>query len=163
MIPIDPNAFAFDLGRLHHVGVVVADIQGAAAHFAEMYGLDITVGDESEYRCRVDGAEQVTVQRLGLSVQGPPHIELLRAVPQSSVWTVGPAVHHLGFVVDDVPAASRELSRRGAPLWMGGERDGTCPVGTAYHRDAFGLTIELLDAATERRITTRLFGEAVTA
>lgn len=146
----------FDLGQLHHVGIVVDDLESAVRHFEEIYGVVVRPFAESGYRCRIDGVEHSTVQRLGLSVDGPPHLELLRAVPGSTVWRPAPGVHHLGFVVDDLPAASEDLTRRGAPLWMGGVRDGDCPAGTAYHSDALGLTIELLDRSTAKRLASRI-------
>ncbi|WP_430331735.1 VOC family protein [Rhodococcus sp. ACT016] len=146
----------FELGRLHHVGVVVPDPEAAVLHFEALYGLSIRLFPESEYHCRINGVAHSTVQRLGLTVDGPPHVELLRAVPDSTVWQPSSGIHHLGYVVDDLARASEELERRGSPLWMGGLRDGQCPAGTAYHRDALGLTIELLDHATAARLAARL-------
>lgn len=146
----------FDLGRLHHVGIVVPDPEAAVRHFETLYGLSIRLLPESAYHCRIDDVEHATAQRLGLTVDGPPHLELLRAVPDTAVWQPVSGVHHLGFVVDDLGRASEELERRGSPLWMGGLRDGRSPVGTAYHRDALGLTIELLDRATATRLTGRV-------
>src|SRR5699024_10459135 len=118
---------------LHHIGVVVPDTEAAAEQFAAVYGVAFGVLSESEYVCRIDGVENAVVQRLALSIGGPPHLELLRVVDGSTVWTDGGGVHHVGFVVDDVPTASAELTRRGAPLWMGGLRGDRCPAGTAYH------------------------------
>ena len=159
MIPVNAHGLDLDFGRLHHVGIVVDDIEAAAEHFAEVYGLSVSLADESEYRCRIDGVAHTTVQRLGLTVDGPPHIELLRTVPGSSVWQPAPGVHHLGFVVDDLACASAELARRGSPLWVGGLHGDKCPFGTAYHRDRFGVTIELLDRRTEARLAARFFDE----
>lgn len=143
------------LGRLHHLGIVVDDPDSAACRAEEVFGIPITLLDESTYTCRVDGVEQSTVQRLGISVEGPPHLELLRTVPGSDVWHRSHGVHHLGFVVDDLAEASRELERRGAPLWVGGLRDGSCPSGTAYHHGPFGITIELLDTTTRNALAAR--------
>ena len=158
MSPITVSDF-LDLGLLHHIGIVVDDIEAAAEHFAHTYGLTVSLADESTYRCRIDGMENTTVQRLGMTVAGPPHVELLRAVPGSPVWQPVPGVHHIGFVVDDLARASEELARRGSPMWMGGVRGDGCPAGTAYHRDRFGLTVELLDSATEKRLAARFFGK----
>ncbi|WP_280217674.1 VOC family protein [Nocardia neocaledoniensis] len=163
MLPISVPSLDFDLGRLHHIGVVVADIDAAAEHFAQVYGLEVSPAAESEYVCRIDGTAQATIQRIGLSVEGPPYLELLRAVPGSNVWQPSPGVHHLGFVVDDVALASRELARRGSPLWMGGLHGERCPVGTAYHRDQLGVTIELLDRGVEQKLSTRFSGESADA
>lgn len=145
-----------DLGRLHHVGIVVPDPENAVRHFESLYGLTVRLFPESEYHCRIDGVDHSTVQRLGLSIDGPPHVELLRTVPGTTVWQPVPGIHHLGFVVEDLARASEELERRGSLLWMGGLRDGHCPVGTAYHRDPLGVTIELLDQATATRLAGRV-------
>ncbi|WP_241383681.1 VOC family protein [Rhodococcus sp. CH91] len=160
MSPIGVPDFDLDLGRLHHVGVVVDDLDEAAEHFSRAYGWTVSLGKESAYKCRIDGVEHDTVQRLGMTLEGPPHVELLRAVAGSSVWRPTSGVYHLGFVVEDLSAASAELERRGAALWMGGVRDGECPAGTAYHRDRFGFTIELLDVAVEKSLARRFFGDA---
>ncbi|GAB2663479.1 VOC family protein [Prescottella soli] len=155
MTPFAVPGVDFGLGRLHHVGIVVKDVDAAVRHFEEIYGVSIRLFSESHYQCQIDGVEHSTVQRLGLTADGPPYLELLREVPGSPVWQSGSGIHHLGFVVEDLARASNELERRGAPLWMGGVRDGECPAGTAYHRDALGLTIELLDRATEVRLANR--------
>ncbi|NKS56994.1 glyoxalase [Rhodococcus hoagii] len=146
----------FGLGKLHHVGIVVPDSEAAVQTLRRPLWPPIRLLPESHYHCRIDGIAHSTVQRLGLSIDGPPHVELLREIPETSVWQPHSGVHHLGFVVDDLAAASAALARRGAPLWMGGLGDGRCPVGTAYHRDALGLTIELLDAETAARLASRL-------
>ena len=144
----------YDLGQLHHVGIVVEEIDEAATIMRSLYDIDITVFDESDYSCFIDGVEHRTVQRLGLS-DGPPHVELLRAVPGSAVWRAVGGVHHLGFVVDDLAAASSQLEQRGAKLWMAGARDGHQPVGCVYHRDSLGQVIELLDRAAAQRLSAR--------
>jgi methylmalonyl-CoA/ethylmalonyl-CoA epimerase len=144
----------YDLGELHHVGIVVDDIDDAAQSMYRIYGIDVTVFDESFYTCMIDGIEHHTVQRLGLS-DGPPHVELLRTVPGSPVWAPVPGIHHLGFVVDDLAVASAELERRGAELWMAGVKDGRAPNGCVYHRDPLGQVIELLDRAVADRLTAR--------
>jgi methylmalonyl-CoA/ethylmalonyl-CoA epimerase len=144
----------YELGELHHVGIVVDDIDGAAQSVRRIYGIDVTVFDESSYTCLIDGVEHHTIQRLGLS-DGPPHVELLRTVPNSPVWTPAPGIHHLGFVVDDLATASAELERRGAELWMAGVKSGRAPIGCVYHRDPLGQVIELLDRAVADRLAAR--------
>lgn len=144
----------YDLGELHHVGIVVDDIDDAAQTMRVVHGIEMTVFDESVYTCLIDGVEHHTTQRLGLS-DGPPHVELLRAVPDSPVWRPVPGIHHLGFVVADLSAASAELERRGAPLWMAGLKDGRAPIGCVYHRDPIGQVIELLDRAVAERLASR--------
>ncbi|NKS67732.1 glyoxalase [Rhodococcus hoagii] len=127
----------FGLGKLHHVGIVVPDSEAAVQHFEDLYGSryvccrsrTTTAGSTAS---ALDGPAPRTQRRR------PPHVELLREIPETSVWQPHSGVHHLGFVVDDLAAASAALARPGAPLWMGGLGDGRCPVGTAYHRDTLG-------------------------
>lgn len=152
----------FDLARLHHVGIVADDIEEAVRSMANVYGITVTLFDESPYSCMVEGRPHDTVQRMGLS-NGPPHIELLRTVAGSPVWQPAPGVHHLGFVVADLAVASARLAAQGAPLWMAGTRGGCTPAGAVYHRDPLGLVIELLDATTARRLADRLAAAKVSA
>jgi methylmalonyl-CoA/ethylmalonyl-CoA epimerase len=95
----------YALDKLHHIGIVVDDIDDAAQSLRATYGIDVTIFDESPYTCLIDGVAHHTMQRIGLSA-GPPHVELLRSVPGSAVWTPTPGIHHLGFVVADLAAAS---------------------------------------------------------
>ncbi|EGD53413.1 glyoxalase family protein [Gordonia neofelifaecis NRRL B-59395] len=144
-----------DIGRLHHVGMVVDDIDAAAQQLSAALGVDFTVGDESSYRCRIHGEVHLTTQRLGLSSTIGPHIELLRSVPGSEVWSPAPGIHHLGYEVDDLPSASALLTERGLPLWVQGLHEDGSAAGTAYHRTPAGPTIELLDRATVHRLASR--------
>ncbi|MEV0354899.1 VOC family protein [Nocardia sp. NPDC050697] len=144
----------YDLAELHHVGIVADDVEAAAAALNRLYGLDIRVFGETEFTCRIDGVAQRTVQRMALSA-GPPHVELLRTVPDSPIWRpTDTGIHHLGFVADDVAAVSAELTRRGAPLWMAGG-DGSTPPGACYHRDPLGQIVEVLSRATAERLAAR--------
>ncbi|BDU00078.1 MULTISPECIES: VOC family protein [Nocardia] len=146
----------YDLAELHHVGIVVDDVEAGAAALHRLYGVDVTVFDESVFTCRIEGVAQQTVQRMGLSA-GPPHVELLRTIPGSPIWQPTTGIHHLGFVVEDVATASAELARRGAPVWMIGG-DGSTAPGACYHRDPLGQIIELLDRATASRLAARRGG-----
>ncbi|MEU6263037.1 VOC family protein [Saccharopolyspora shandongensis] len=143
----EPFARRCSLAELHHVGVVVADIERAAADVERIYGLSVTVFDETRFTCRISGVEHTVVQRIGLSAGPPPHLELIREVPGSEIWTPTPGIHHLGFVVDDLATAARELELAGAPVWMSGVKKGVCPAGATYHRDPLGQVFELLDSA----------------
>jgi len=67
-----------------------------------------------------------------------------------------PGLHHLGYVVADVPAEAAELDTAGAPLVMAGRSGDRHPVGQTYHRDPIGHLVELLDHATAARLAERV-------
>ncbi|MDA3624555.1 VOC family protein [Saccharopolyspora sp. WRP15-2] len=152
----DPLGRRFSLGDLHHVGVVVPDIEQAAADVERIYGMSVAVFDETRFTCRIRGVEQTSVQRIGLTAGPPPHLELLREVPGSEIWTPAPGIHHLGFVVDDLASAASEWEQAGAPVWMAGVQRGTCPAGATYHRDPLGQVFELLDRALADSMARRI-------
>lgn len=148
----EPSARHCSLADLHHVGVVVPDIERAAADVERIYGLPVTVFDETRFTCRIRGVEHTVMQRIGLSAGPPPHLELLHEVAGSEIWTPTPGVHHLGFVVDDLATAARELELAGAPVWMSGVKKGISPAGATYHRDPLGQVFELLDSALAAKL-----------
>lgn len=143
------------LTELHHVGVVVPDIERAAADVERIYGLPVTLFDDTRFTYQIGSIEHTTMQRIGLSAGLAPHLELVREVPGSEIWTPTQGTHHLGFVVDDLPRASRELELAGAPVWMSGVQQTVCPAGATYHRDPLGQVIELLD----RSLAAKLIGQ----
>ena len=146
----------YPLRALHHVGIVVPDLEAAVADARERLGFDVRIFPAGVYRCRIGGHYAEPVTQIAMSVEGPPHLELLAAVPGSEVWRPVPGVHHLGFVVDDVPAAAEQLANTGAPIIMGGVREGRFPVGATYHRDPLGHFVELLDSGTAARFAQSL-------
>ncbi|WP_166910401.1 VOC family protein [Mycobacterium sp. DL440] len=147
----------YGLGTPHHLGFVVEDLERAARDMLHVHGVAVTLFDETHYPCVIDGVLHDTVQRIGLS-SGPPHVELIRAVPDSPVWRPTTGIHHIGFVAVDVPAASAALARRGAPLWMRGAKDGGAGNNAVYHRDPLGQVIELMDGSAARRMAARVGG-----
>ena len=68
-----------------------------------------------------------------------------------SVWTPSPrdAVHHRGYVVDDLAKRSAEIESRGWEREVCGLGDGT-PAVFAYYRDLLGIRVELVDRAISR-------------
>lgn len=148
------NPFA----TLHHVGIVVPDPDEAVEGLWSRYGIEIRLFAEQEYPCRIADRDESPVVRIGLSVAGPPHLEILREVPGSVIWTPVPGLHHLGYVVPDVPSEATRLEHRGAPIAMAGGTGDGAPAGQTYHRDPLGHLVELLDAATARRLAARLDG-----
>lgn len=159
MSPPDPGGpirtAIYPLTDLHHVGIVVPDIEAAAADARRRYGLDVRVFEPGPYPCRIGGRDVAPVTRIALSVEGPPHLELLAEVPGSDIWKAVPGLHHIGFVVDDLARAAEAMATSGAPVVMGGIREGVYPAGATYHRDPLGHIVELLEHETARRLAAR--------
>ncbi len=123
----------FGLGKLHHVGIVVPDSEAAVQHFEDLYGLPIRLLPESHYHCRIDGIAHSTVQRLGLSIDGPPHVELLREIPETSVWQP-----HSGYITSD--SWSTTWPRRRQPSHVAGHHCGWADSVTVGARSAPPIT-----------------------
>jgi methylmalonyl-CoA epimerase len=99
------------LTELDHVGIAVADLGEAVAHYRRTLGL------EPVHRERVEdqGVEEVLF-RVGAS-----YVQLLGALgPETPVGRFlasrGPGVHHVAYRVDDVAAALERLRAEGVPL-----------------------------------------------
>lgn len=99
------------LGRIHHVGYAVDDLDAVIPMYTDRYGMSV------EVRERLDdqGVEAVS---LGA---GTSHVELIQPVdPTGSVARFlqrrGPGLHHVAFEVDDLAAALAELRDGGAEL-----------------------------------------------
>ncbi len=146
---------SYPLTQLHHVGIVVPDLDAAAADAARRYGLDMRVLPPGPFPCRIDGVDVAPVTQVALSMEGPPFLELLAQVPGSSIWCPVPGVHHIGFRVEELAVASAEFAAAGSPIVMGGVRDGAYPVGATYHRDPLGHLVELMEPATVYRLAAR--------
>jgi hypothetical protein len=141
MAVLDPADF-------FHVGLVVEDVVSAMEELTRVLGLG--------WRGRIEG---VSIMRRGTqerrvpvdavySIEGPPYVELIRALP-GTVWT-SPGLHHFGYWAQDVSATAARLEGAGVPEVAGFVRDGQL-LGT-YHRSASGPYIELIAASSRARI-----------
>ena len=97
--------------RLDHIGVAVADLEGALAFYRDALGLAPSPVTEVP-------TEQGRAVFLPV---GAADIELLEATSPASaiarsVARRGPGIHHLTFVVDDLQAALDRLKSRGVRL-----------------------------------------------
>jgi hypothetical protein len=137
-----------------HTGIVVDDFERAADELAVALGVAWGPGGEMEVPVRLaDGAQTISF-RYAYTTQGPPYLELVRAVP-GTVWTpVAPGqTHHLGYWAHDLAAASRLLAARGLPrVARVGASSEDKPAFAVYHRAQAGVLVELVDAALREAI-----------
>lgn len=126
---------------LYHVGIVVPDIDAAAARLTAVAGYTWTKPVESSLSVTTAAGEFELANRFVYSLQAP-HLELVQEVP-GTVWTA-PA-HHLGYWVDDIGSAAAQLEQVG---YIQEARPSGETLSTfAYYTDPTGVRIELVDRA----------------
>ncbi|HSD48714.1 MAG TPA: VOC family protein [Actinomycetota bacterium] len=117
-----------NIGRVHHMGIIVADLDRAVGGFRDLLGLPLDrtepYGDELE---------------LAFLPCGEVLVELIRPLTAegfSAEWLAdaGPGIQHVAFEVDDLEAALRELAGRGVR-----------PTGAAPRPGAGDTVIAFLD------------------
>ncbi len=146
------------LSTHYHVGIVVPDVHAARRTFTEQLG--VTWGpvlqlEAVEYRDG-SGTDLELPTTMCYSVEAP-HLELIQEVP-GSIWSCNEHsnLHHLGYWSADLAADGNDLAEVGCPLQLCGRNGDQVPVSFAYHRNDFGVRIELVDA-TIREAMSFLF------
>lgn len=130
---------------LYHTGLIVDDVDAAAARLTEAAGYEWTKPVRYTLSVATDGGDIDVPFTFVYSLQAP-HLELVQAVP-GSVWTAaaGQAAHHLGYWVDDIDSAAAQLESAGYRLEA--RPSGTGHSTFAYYIDPTGLRIEIVDRA----------------
>lgn len=132
--------------RIDHVGIAVADLDAAAAFYAETFGLRV-VHEETN--------EEQGVREAMLAVgAGETQLQLLAPLRADSAIGKfldrdGPGIQQLAYTVGDVAAFSADLRGRGVRLLYDEPRRGTAGslVNFVHPRDAGGVLVELVQPA----------------
>jgi|SRR5947209_1895463 len=152
--PSDPTAgtvTAADLTavgvlRIDHVGIAVADLDAAIAHYGRVFG----------FRCvHTEENQEQGVREAMLAVgDGPDRIQLLAPLrPDSPIGKFldrnGPGVQQVAFAVADIGATCAALRGRGVRLLYDEPRRGTAGtrINFVHPKDAGGVLVELVGAA----------------
>jgi methylmalonyl-CoA/ethylmalonyl-CoA epimerase len=129
--------------RIHHLGVAVDDLDDAVGTYERLFGGRV------EHRGRL---EDQGVQAVSMRV-GESRVELMGSLGEDTpvgkfLAKRGPGMHHVAYEVDDLPAALRRLSDRGAELIDEEPRSGLFGLQVAFvHPDAVhGVLSELVTA-----------------
>jgi methylmalonyl-CoA/ethylmalonyl-CoA epimerase len=129
------------LTRIDHVGIAVPDLDTAVERYTRIFGL------QPVHRERVEdqGVEEV------LFAAGESFIQLLGALgPDTPVGRFlerrGPGVHHLGYRVQDVELALRDLRADGIRLIDERPRAGSrgTTIAFVHPKDMGGVLVELV-------------------
>ena len=130
------------LGPVHHVGIVVRDLDEGLALYRNRLGLAL----ESLHQLTADG---VRVAFLGAA---GARIELLQPTRDDTgvarfLETRGPGLHHVCFEVADLAATLAALAAAGAELVDAVPRRGAHgPVAFIHPRSGLGTLVELIEA-----------------
>jgi methylmalonyl-CoA epimerase len=122
------------VGGVHHIGIAVADLDGALATYGRLFGAAL------EHR---ESLEEQGVEAVSLRA-GASRIELLRALgPDTPVGRFlakrGPGLHHVAFEVADLDAELSRLRAEGAQLIDETPRRGLFGLQVAFvHPEATG-------------------------
>jgi catechol 2,3-dioxygenase-like lactoylglutathione lyase family enzyme len=124
---------------LYHVGIVVPDIDSAAARLTRVGGYTWTKPVEFTLSITTAAGEFELTNRFVYSLE-VPHLELVQEVP-GTVWTA-PA-HHLAYWVDDLVSTAEQLEQAG---YVQEARPSGVTLSTfAYYTDPSGIRIETVD------------------
>jgi methylmalonyl-CoA epimerase len=130
------------LGRVHHVAVVVRDLDAALAFYRDTLGMPL------ELVLPVP-SDQV---RIGFLTVGESRIELVEPTSEDTgvarfLASRGEGFHHVCFEVPDVAATLARLADAGIELIDRAPRAGADgPVAFIHPRSAHGVLVELVEA-----------------
>jgi methylmalonyl-CoA/ethylmalonyl-CoA epimerase len=135
--PFDPP-----LGRVHHVALVVADIEAALGFWRDTLGLALET-------VMPIPSDRVSIAFLGV---GESKIELVQPADDSTgvarfLASRGEGFHHVCFEVRDLAAKLRELAAAGVQLIDSEPRQGAeGPVAFLHPSSCHGVLVELIEA-----------------
>jgi methylmalonyl-CoA/ethylmalonyl-CoA epimerase len=124
----------FTYTKLHHVGIVVKDIDKAMAYFESIGIGPFKVGDRRKVTIPFQGelhgkpAEwKTTISNANL---GGPELELLEPTEgnqalKESLDATGEGLHHIGFLVTDLEGAEVKGKKDGLKIWTKSKMKGT--------------------------------------
>lgn len=131
--------------EVHHIAMVVRDLDEALAAFDRLLGAGGAVDPDPTGRARIAfvrlaNCELELVQPL---TDDHPMMEFLR--------TNGPGLHHVALAVDDAGGAAAELARRGAalsPPWVGPGARGS-RIGNLAPEALAGARFQIVEPARD--------------
>ena len=141
--------------QLFHVGVVAGDFDSAMAEMSANLGLAWCGGKPAHSTLVVFGEERQLEMRIAHSLQGPPHVELIQAVPDTPWAAPSAGVHHVCYWSDDAAAICARLEATGNRRILGAS--GT---STGYFQSPSGMIIEIIDRPLYDRLAGWIGKEA---
>lgn len=130
------------LGRIHHVALVVRDIEASLALWRDVLGLEVELVVEMEH----------DRSRIAFLPVGESKVELVQPTDDTTgvarfLATRGEGFHHVCFEVDDIAAALNRLALDGIELVDAvARKGGEGPVAFLHPRSCHGVLVELIEA-----------------
>ena len=134
------------IGKVEHIALAVKDLEAAIAHYAEVWGLEVS------HRERVDdqGVEEamLPVGDTFLQLLGPTGTE---TTVGKFIERRGEGLHHIAYEVDDLEASLARLKEQGVPLIDEVPRRGGRGhmVAFVHPKGNHGLLVELIQSPNE--------------
>ena len=120
--------------KLHHVGLVVSDIDKAIAQFESLgFGpFQFSEGVRTftiDFKGELHGEPAEWAVKISNALIGDIELELLEpderaSALRESLDATGEGLHHIGFLTDDFEADMAEQLARGATIWTMSKRTG---------------------------------------
>jgi hypothetical protein len=141
-----------------HIGVVIKDHERDIGSLRQIFGYDWVITHDALLPIRHESGEVTQTHiKTWWSTTGLPHIELVQAV-KGTVWEPrdAPYIHHMGYWVSDLSAASKRLAGLGMKLQATVD-DGTgVPKIFAYYQQHDGMRLEIADGSRAERLLEAL-------
>ncbi len=123
---MDKKDSKYTYTKLHHVGIVVKDIDKAMAYFESIGIGPFKVGDKRKitipFKGELHGKPAEWKTTISNADLGGPELELLEPTEgnqalKESLDNTGEGLHHIGFLVDDLDAAIAKGKKDGLKIW----------------------------------------------
>jgi glyoxalase/bleomycin resistance protein/dioxygenase superfamily protein len=149
--------------QFFHIGIVVPQLEAARERLGEVLGVAWgPIGESVSPVRNADGRAQTVHFRTCFSTE-PPYLELIEERP-GTVWTCNEHsnIHHVAYSTDALVADSERLTAAGYALEVTRVGD-EVPTTFAYHRDALGMRIELLEPWDANQLKMRTLSNGLPA
>jgi methylmalonyl-CoA epimerase len=130
------------IGKIHHVAVIVQDMEAALGLYRDKLGLQVDAVKEMEY-------DHVII---GFLPVGEVKIELVQPTDNTTgsarfLESKGEGFHHVCFEVPDIQAALDKLAADGLQLIdPEARKGGEGPVAFVHPKSCHGVLVELIEA-----------------
>lgn len=142
IVPLGATNFAF-------LGYAVDDIEATRAEFTDNLGIEFSDVFSVDLPIRlVNGSVIPVTFKLSTSFSGPAYMELIETnATGNHPWKSNSQMTstHIGYVVNDLQAASNTLEAAGWPRVATADLPGTSAFIFAYHEAPGGILIEVID------------------